>query len=633
MQAPRAPLYVFFAAFLTFLIAFAFLLVYVKPELDKRRKQESNDPAASAPANASLPGASEPRPEPRRERDSAPVPAEKPATSGAVAGGIALDLRGRVVDGRSSGVSGAKVQLFVTAKDAKPESSIVIPTRGDGTFAAHVNVPAHGAFLQATAPGFARSEKKLLSAADAPAVDVGNLVVRAGGSLRIRVTGARSGAISGAKVALLPAIGTPAPADGDYTATTEADGSAVLRGIDVGTWLVRVTAEGHADGDAEWKFDATGKGATEQLNVALLPLSAWVSGTAVDSEGSPVTSGEVTAKLVRGDSLGTQEWRAKVDSKGRFKIGPLPRGSYETTLVAPGLAQKGRVVADAEGAPVELVAEHSGSVGGRIVCSADHLPAAPRITIWKADGNGRLQPFDGAYRAEGERSALRFHVDGLGAGRYVVRVACEGFAPGRSAPFNLVVGQPLPELEVTVGEGGRIGGAIVDSRGVVAPGARVTAFEGMAPPMPAFAELFPADARATRLTDGQGGFELDRLSPGLQVIVIESPGQPARTIGPLLVAEGRELRLGTLTLGGGTILSVTVEDGAGKPIPYGRGEISTLDGTVQLSFVADDEGNFCLRGLAEGDYVLTGADGKVGRAELTLRANETGRARLSLRSR
>jgi hypothetical protein len=146
-------------------------------------------------------------------------------------------------------------------------------------------------------------------------------------------------------------------------------------------------------------------------------------------------------------------------------------------------------------------------------------------------------------------------------------------------------------------------------------------------------ELIPADARQIAFSADDGRFTLAALSPGTQTLVIEMQGQPPRTFGPLVVEEKRPTRIGELTLGGGAIVSVTLHDEAGKPVPQSMARLTRKDGSLDLRFVADEQGNCCLRGLEPGAWTMaTEGDGGE-RADLQLRSGDTKRVELSVHKR
>jgi hypothetical protein len=338
----------------------------------------------------------------------------------------------------------------------------------------------------------------------------------------------------------------------------------------------------------------------------------------------------VTVRLVHPKPLAEQTWRAPIGAGGTFRVGPLPRGTFEVEVAATGLVQTGHVVADGDGDPVELTCEQGGVVAGRLLGPSGPLAHAPKILLLQRDDKGRFQPFDGTCRSEADPLNLRFRVDGLGPGEYVVRVVAEGFAPARSAPFTLQPGVPVENLTVALGDGCEASGRLVDARGAPLARARVTAFEGFAPPPPALQELFPSDARQTAFTADDGRFAMTMLSPGAQTFVIEMPGQPPRTIGPIWIAEKGEAKFGDLTLGGGAILSATLHGAKGAPAPFGTARLARKDGAVDLVLVADEQGNCCLRGLPAGTFTFSAEGGGATPEEFALRSGDTKRVELAV---
>lgn len=598
MRSSRAPLCVFFAAFGTFLVAFGTLVALLRPDGAGAQKRETVPVVA-------LPG-----------QEGGVRASLAPLSAGGLRPAAKAVATGRVVDTRGAPIPGARIDLVDDA------GATVASTECDAAGRFEAGVAADGALaLVASAPGY-QSAPPIRLSGNARRADLGDVALRDGGALRVRVSGDLRGALAGATVALLPAAGG-APLS---TATTAADGTGVLRGVDRGAYRLRVEAAGHAHAERAWKFEGVGRDGTGEIAFVLLPLVGTITGEAQDANLRAIDEGEIVARMVRPEADPTREWRAALRSDGSFEIGPLPAGTFELELVAAGMVQQGHVYADVGGEPVSIVAHHGGELRGRFE-GAVELTAATTLALWKVDPLGRAQPLESSPRfaVDVERQTFRF--EGVAPGRYLVRAVAEGYAPSRSLPFEVATGSAAGEIVVELGEGGRFEGSLVDHRGDPIAQARVTLFEGAAPPPPAWASFFPRDARQQATTGPDGRFDLSGLASGAQVVVFEAPGQPPRSFGPLWIAEGTHTTLAGLSIAGGAVLSVSLHDGAGVVAAGGRVRVSCVERGIDVTALADEQGNLCLRGLPAGSYWLAPADGSEPR-EVALVAGETQRLEL-----
>src|SRR5437773_983359 len=108
MRSPRAPLYVFFAAFMTFLVAFSSLLIVLRTEVQKRRLDVAHAPAATHVEAALVPH--DPvAPSPRSDVGST---AASNAAGKHESNASKLRVSGRLVDAHGDAIVGAHVHLF-----------------------------------------------------------------------------------------------------------------------------------------------------------------------------------------------------------------------------------------------------------------------------------------------------------------------------------------------------------------------------------------------------------------------------------------------------------------------------------------------------------------------------------------
>jgi hypothetical protein len=594
----RAPWYVFFAAFATFLLAFGVLVVVGHPRFGEAREAATREAQRAATVSASLPGM------PRSANASAPAGMRRAV--------------GNVVDGRGHPISGATI----TAQDSEgatlATATVDVQGRFDFALGAGSNIS-----LAISAPGYQTANAAAEIVRDTR-LDFATVMLRDGGALRLRISGDSEGALANAKVRLLPIAGDAnAPL---AETTTGPDGSALLRGIDSGSYRLRIEADGHAACEEDWRFDGVGPDGNGELAFVLLPLATYVSGEVVDEQHESVATGAVVVRLVRPEPPAPQEWRGAVGRDGTFRIGPLPRGTFSVELEAPGMAQLGQLFADGDGEPVELVAHHGGGLNGRFDSDAS-LPVAPTVTLWKLEPTGRVQPVTAPYRATVDLAARTFRIEGFGPGRYIVRASADGYAPARSEPFEIAVGQAPDEVALQFSGGTDFRGSLVDHRGAPVAGARITIHEGLVAPTAAWSDLLPADARIAATTGDDGAWSASGLSIGSHVVLLEAKGQPPRSFGPLWFDEGSTTSLPTLAIAGGAVVSLTLHDEDGRAAAYGRVRVSCSALGLEAIAVADEKGNVCLRGLPAGSYWLTSCDGGEPH-EATLTTGETTRLEL-----
>jgi hypothetical protein len=438
-------------------------------------------------------------------------------------------------------------------------------------------------------------------------LEFGAVALRDGGALRLRVSGDVAGALDAATVTL-HRHGELPTAPSLALATTADDGTALLRGLDTGRYRLRAEAPDHAAAELDWQFDGVGRDGHGELAFVLLPLVDTLTGEVRDDRHQSIGGGAVEARLIRPEPPADQCWRGEVAADGTFRIGPLPRGTFELRLLADGVVQQGHLFAKSDGPPVEIVAAHGGAIEGRFIAEAT-LVSPPAIELWRVNPDGHSQPARLPVTLGVDLAAQTFRLDGVSPGRYFVRATGDGFAPSRSAHFTTAVGLAAEEVVLELSSGSALRGRLIDHRGAPIANARITAWEGFAPPPRAWAELYPADARQSAASADDGRFELAALSSGTQVMVIEVPGQPPRSFGPLAAFAGADIELGDLSIGGGAVLSLTLRSSAGVPAAAGTVRVSSADGAVDLIGVADRDGNLCLRGLAAGNYTLAPGDG------------------------
>ncbi|MDE0804975.1 MAG: carboxypeptidase regulatory-like domain-containing protein, partial [Acidimicrobiales bacterium] len=190
------------------------------------------------------------------------------------------------------------------------------------------------------------------------------------GSVTGTVSAVGGGVLEGASVRIVPAA-VPDGLDADEqsgieVATSAADGSYVLDGLDPGDYLVFASADGYVEGFAP----VTVASATETVDLALDP-AATLTGVVADAGGVPASGAAVFAETVdQEDMLG----ETLTEDDGTFRIEGVPAGD----VVVTALGSRGSDVAT-----TSLVAEAS------IIHEVDlSFPAIGDVSVSVVNGVG-----------------------------------------------------------------------------------------------------------------------------------------------------------------------------------------------------------------------------------------------------
>ena len=202
----------------------------------------------------------------------------------------------------------------------------------------------------------------------------------------------------------------------------------------------------------------------------------------------------------------------------------------------------------------------------------------PIRDLFVADDKGRF-----SFRAP-DQAVLEAHMPGAPPGRARVDRKVQ-------LTHQLVLRLGTPKQTMS----GRIGGRVTDPAGKPVAQAIVAA-EPLGDDVP---DAWP-DTRVQVETDADGRFALEGLSGAAYAVVVNRAGL-APAVAPRATV-GTEL---SLTLGGGSVLSGTVKDATGRPVPAFGVQIYRRLGPLRLEplvgkAVADAQGAFDLAGLPAG---------------------------------
>ncbi len=608
MRASRLPLVVFFASFSTFLIAFAAVLVLLRPAIQK--KFAENQEAARQVSNASLaPNLGDTdRARHRRTTEESTEESVEESPEERETQPTEVRFQGQVLDEDGNPLPMAKVYVL-GGKRRMPEGLrgrllCTMNTDESGKFSksASVRYPPIALVVHCGKNRFLVDKLPSITNGE---IDLGRLTVTAPEPVRVIVRNDEGMPIPGASVEVSdPWEGPKELCRQTWSGTTDTLGRVLFNAADFGRYRVRVEQMGFAT--YVGLHHPRGSRFME-AEVTLATADAWIQGSVVDDVGGPAMQGEVVVRPLHAGFDG-ESYQAPIDEQGGFRVGPLPRGDYTVLAQIEGMTQRGEVVAEADGTRARLIVEYAGSASGSIEADA-LLPENAAVTLFRSDGRGSMVPFEGAFRAKVDPAAQTFRVDGIPPGTYQVRIGAGGFAPGRSAEFTLETGESRTGLNVGLSlHGGNIQGTILHTRGYPLGKVRVTAYEGRTPPSQALKGKLSESFAKTGATTSDGTFELEQLSPGAHFLTFEAAGLPARTLGPVNVDPQAPVRIGALVMGGGASLSGRALDSSGHTVSDARLILESLDDEgTWIPLLTEKGGTYCVRGLVQGRYRLTPA--------------------------
>ncbi len=342
--------------------------------------------------------------------------------------------------------------------------------------------------------------------------------------------------------------------------------------------------------------------------------------------GAPIEGANVALHMQRMWGGEVRPWTAVTDKEGRCKLTGLLTGEYLVMIRADGWVQPNF--------PVWWQNLVNGGGG-------DAIPAAWRVSIKpEADAkrdfkltkggvvrgrvlDSRGEPFAGAsVGVSGARSGDPVFTDGEGkfevtAVPPVLRATAWASAPGKgggsSEPFIVKAEAPTENIEIRLGEGGRITGTVKTRDGTPMTGVMVRWLPG---------QYDPNDQWSSQQFDGaerhpvgpDGRFELTDVSPGQITVRADAEGALPGTRNDVVVTAGQETGGVDLLLGTPREIRGRVEAQAGGPVA-GATVSCQYQGNAQRrrwGFApglagqpmaqTDGNGEFVLKGLEDGNY-------------------------------
>ena len=467
----------------------------------------------------------------------------------------------------------------------------------------------------------------VLAAGYSPAATMLGTTGLAGAPERVTVSLARGAALSGrvldearrpvpgARVVATPAS-EPFPVvdprrDG---VLADPDGTFSFPALAAGSWRLTATHGDHAPATSA-PLTVDGAAARRGVELVLGP-GGVVRGVVRDKAGQPVASADVRV-VARGYVFWRARRQAFTDAEGRFSIAGLPRRALD---VVAWHATGASAIAPAELAAtreqeVSLVLDVTGAIEGTVVDRAG-VPVGDAQVVAVPELSGNNLTDRAAWSVRGDQEAVtdqggRFRFAGLPAGAYRVRAARPGAVEVAMSLSPGVVAKPGdPPLSLVLAADGRVVGKVAFADGTAAPAFTIAV--GATYPVP--------------FAGKDGAFSLPTVA-GTHELSIAGPGFAQKTVRDVVIAEGKDTDLGTITVTKGRSVSGRVLDASGAPVPGAKVAAGrVLSGGGSALYMKDDSvdakdtetdalGRFFLEGFPPKMItVVAGKDG-LGRSE------------------
>lgn len=456
---------------------------------------------------------------------------------------------GKVTDESENPIAGAEVRLTAASdaprfvRNEAEEEARVTFTDGEGNFRFE-HLPRGTVDLEAKAESFAPATVRGVTIEAERAADLGTVMLERGVVLEGVVLDGDERPVAGAQVIAYP----PSPAG--------------IRGEAVARIAVAAGDAREAMSRGDGRFSITGLRAGEAIDVTarkagyvaatlpqlelphdeplrmVLESGARVSGRVTGEQGEAVSGAIVTVRP--SDSAlppGLSGQSTTTDGDGAFVLGELPPGRFAVSAAAKGyVSAEPRLLDVREGASLDDVAltlRRGSSIEGVVLTPTGAPAAGARVTVRGTVTPERMVDIElaGSARADGEG---RYRIEGVSPGPQKIVADDERHA---RAVRELNVQPGTNRVDLRLGDGGTVGGRVVDGEGRPLAGA----------------SLALGGANRGEISDAQGVFRFTGVEPGNYTLTARKEGYAAARQELQLAGrpvEGLELRL---VQGGGVI--------------------------------------------------------------------------------
>lgn len=504
-------------------------------------------------------------------------------------------IRGIVLNNSGAPLPGVSISA---KRQHSPDTSVVINiapmvTSGpDGRFEIFDVGSGEGAFLEGAHPQYLTSRSDPFDVAPGEAIDGISLTLKVGGALSGIVVDQVGAPLEGVVVAIRDDwLGEVNPESLPKKAYTDASGAWTIRSLEEGEHTLLAALSGYLG------IERTGllvqEGHTTGGVEIQLQRGAVAAGVVTDPTGNPIQGARV---LAVDTSEGLRKVNTSTDIAGRFRFEEL--GQYPVELIAThtGYSEVRIQEVPVNSENIEIVLESLGSIEG-FVYEEDGDPVkafsvAPRVL--EGDREFTRVP---ARTFQDENG--RYFFEGLEPGIYRIVFGAPGYTQEVIENIRVDSDRVSEIPNVVLGEGGRVGGLIIDaSNGQPIVGAKVTVVGGNRNFLTNALKGPQKGRRDQQITTPDGAFHFIGLSAGSVDLKVEHRNY----ISELVASVNSGVTDVVIALGQGGLIEGRVFDYEGGEVAGIQvllsGEIKGHDNRTQT----DRKGSFTFGGLPSGRY-------------------------------
>lgn len=390
-----------------------------------------------------------------------------------------------------------------------------------------------------------------------------------------------------ARVKVNPLGGVPSPTTDltDEGILTDENGEFIFDTLREGKYRILVSHQDYAG----YQQTNLVPGQANDLTIQLTWGGA-IEGYVTDSQ----TGGSIPGAIVRVRDLGGIEKTGTANSDGFYRVTGLtqfPNNSKTLVSVeAEGYARfnNGQIQVEEgytlEGTNFELdkngvvsgvVINGSGQTveGVQVAVKRQHSPTVPVIVnvsgVVTTDADGKFIIND---VAPGELS--------------LVSGSHEDYLEGRTEPFDVGIGEEIPDLQVVMRIGGAVRGVVRDENGNPLEGVFV------AVPDEALGNMRAKDMPNKAVTNENGEYRIDRLEEGTQMVRAEADGFLDMEITGVNIAEGKITEGINIDMMTGAFISGQVTNTAGEPLANAKVTVIDMSAGMQRTVRRTDANGY-----------------------------------------